>query len=676
MELTVQQDAAMAMIRDFISGKDEQVFILKGYAGTGKTFLVRRIVDYLLSRNILPEIMAPTGRAAKVLNGVLPPEIKASTIHRRIYEYESGGYVTGNGEFRKFRFPIRMVSGKGICIVDEASMVSSRVSENELFEFGTSILIDDLLTYARPLNGGKIIFVGDPAQLPPVGDNRSAALDENFFKEKGLRVNTYTLTDVVRQSKDSCILTNATKLRNLLLQEERNSLVFQKKEGEVVSIERTDVSRKYVEGRGKKSAIVCFSNKQVYEYNKEIRSILFPGKSEVCIGDKLMVVHNNYYKNRILLNGDIVTVMDLHDETVTLSAPVFVEVGGIKKKEIISLTYRKVLCKTEDGDEFYTYIIDSLLGSNRPTLTPDEFKSMYINLRIRADKQEIKDPEAFKQFMLADEFYNALQVKYGYAFTCHKAQGTEWDSVIVDFDKRTGLDTESIRWKYTAITRAKECLCCVNMPDIRPLDRLRVRPISRAAGIAPSRLTFDETRESPFHGSCGNPALVSKFWSVADNMQDDDLGYKIENIQSLPYRERYSVRTKSGDVVRIDALWNKSGLFTRYEMPSEDAKLRQYFEDETNMRYRIEYQPAFESLATLKDNIVSLCEELGINILSVEAKDWQAVYYLKTSNCVSVLRFYHNMKGEITYAEPLSEKGNEDEKLRKLIDRIKLKTCQ
>ena len=672
MQLTGQQSEAMEMLEKFISNKDGQIFILKGYAGTGKTFLVSCLAKYLLSHNILPEFMTPTGRAAKVLNRVLPADVEASTIHRRIYEYEGGGVVTSTGEFQKLRFPIRQVSGGGVHIVDEASMVSSKVSENELFEFGTNVLIEDLLTYARPLHGGKIIFVGDPAQLPPVGDNRSAALDENFFKEKGLRVDTYSLTDIVRQSKDSCILENATMLRNLLGQEERNTLVFRKKEREVMGIEPENVPLKYVEAHDRDSAIVCFSNKQASEYNKIIRSILFPGKPKVCVGDKLMVIRNNYYKNRILLNGDIITVVDMSDQTITQSAPVHTEVGGKAGKETIALTYRRILCRTGEGDEFHTYIIESLLESDRPTLTPDEFKSIYINLKIRHGK---KNSETFKKFMEEDEFYNALQVKYGYAFTCHKAQGTEWDTVIVDFDKRTGLDTDSIRWKYTAVTRARKTLFCVNLPEIRALDNLRVRPIAKANGIAPTKLIFDEARKSPFHGDDA-PALVNKYWSVVDNMQDDDSQYNIESVQSLPYRERYSVRTPNGEIVRIDAIYNKSGLFTKYDMPNGDSRLRQYFEDERNISYKIEYHPAYESLIALKNKMISVCEELGINVLSVEEKDWQSAFFLKTSGCNSVIRFFHNKKGEITSAEPLSEKGDNDEKLQQIVEKLKLETCQ
>lgn len=670
MQLTEQQSTAMEMIRRFVSDKDEQIFILKGYAGTGKTFLVRCIVDYLLSLKILPEIMAPTGRAAKVLNVVLPDGVSASTIHRRIYEFGGGGGAGDNGEFSKLIFPVKESTSSGVYIVDEASMVSSRSSENELFEFGTGVLIDDLLTYARPHHGGKLIFVGDPAQLPPVGDNRSVALDAGFFKEKGLRVTSCNLTDIVRQGKSSCILKNATMLRDLLNENERNTLVFQKAEGEVTILEPTDVAKRYVEAQGGSSAIICFSNGQTSQYNKAIRSLLFPGRTHVGVGDKLMVVRNNYREDRIVLNGEIITVMAVHDETVVLSAPVSTERGGVKMQETVPLEYRKIRCKTIDGEEFYTYIVESLLESNRPSLTPDEFKSMYVSLKIRYWKS-VKDYfVTFREFMSRDLFYNALQVKYGYAFTCHKAQGSEWDSVIVDFDKRTGLDADSIRWKYTAVTRAKKSLFCVNLPDIRPLDRLQIRPTAKVKSLSPSKIAFDEARESPFHNR-KDAVAVSKYWSVVDNMLEDGAQYSIDNVLSRPYLEIYYVKTPYGETVRVDAYYNKSGLFTKYDVYGDDAVLKRYFEDEANIRYRIEYSPEFESLAILKSKMVSLCEETGTNLISVEQKDWQTAFFMKTSGCCSVLRFYYNKKGEITSVEPLSEKGDEDIKLRQITEKIR-----
>lgn len=275
-----------------------------------------------------------------------------------------------------------------------------------------------------------------------------------------------------------------------------------------------------------------------------------------------------------------------------------------------------------------------------------------------------------------DEFYNALQVKYGYAFTCHKAQGTEWDNVIVDFSKRTGLDNESIRWKYTAITRAKKTLYCVGLPDIRPVSNMAISPITTGRMVYPKKLTFEEVESSPFHDDKADIAIIVKYWSVVRNMWDDGSQYTIEGIKSCPYREIYTVRTPSGETVRVDAMYNKNGVFTRYDMPEGDERLRKYFEDETNISYRIEYTPKYESLASLHDMIVSLCEEMGTSLLSVEEANWQVAFFLKTSGHNSVIRFYYNKEGNITRAEPSSEMGKDDKDLQQLITKLEARTCQ
>lgn len=287
MILTAQQKQAMIMIEKFIADKDSQVFILKGYAGTGKTTLIRSIADYLSTQSLHIQLMAPTGRAAKILRSKLP-NYGASTIHRGIYNFSHLIVEESEGTL-KYIFPLKDNHERCIYIIDEASMISSRESKNELFQFGTGVLIKDLLSYARLNFGGKVIFVGDPMQLPPVGDDCSVALDETYFDILEMNVYSYELTDIVRQDKNSCILANATILRELIRKKERNRLVFKKKEHEVMDIGAMEVAKKYCEDPEQSSAIVCFSNQQAADYNTAIRNIIFPETNHVAVGDKLMV---------------------------------------------------------------------------------------------------------------------------------------------------------------------------------------------------------------------------------------------------------------------------------------------------------------------------------------------------------------------------------------------------
>lgn len=233
--LTTQQQQVLAKIKIFMES-DASVFILRGYAGTGKTTMVKQIVDYLLQDRDV-ELMAPTGRAARVLQtktGHL-----AKTVHKTIYS--SAALLAkevqdvAESEF-KLCFPIKITDGNIVAIVDEASMLCSLKRAQEIFVFGTDNLMDDLLTYVRPSFGGKVIFVGDPMQLPPIGESVSNALNADFFEQKGLKVMQAELTEVLRQTGDSVILKNAMQIRNLLKKEKRNRQVFEEKKGDMESL--------------------------------------------------------------------------------------------------------------------------------------------------------------------------------------------------------------------------------------------------------------------------------------------------------------------------------------------------------------------------------------------------------------------------------------------------------
>ena len=669
MILTAQQKQAMTMIEKFIADKDSQVFILKGYAGTGKTTLIRCITDYLSTQSVHVQLMAPTGRAAKILRSKLE-NYGASTIHRCIYMFSHLIVEESKGTL-KYVFPlIHNNLKRNICIIDEASMISSRKSDNELFQFGTGILINDLLSSARLNFGGKIIFVGDPMQLPPVGDNRSVALDETYFDKLEMNVYSYELTDIVRQDKDSCILSNATMLRELIRKKERNCLVFEKKENEVMDIGAMEVAKKYCEEPEQSSAIVCFSNHQAADYNAAIRTILFPGINHVAVGDKLMVVCNNYYSGCELLNGDIITVVEISNSIISQSAPVWTERNGRKLKEIITLDFREISFQAEDGNIYKRYIIDTLLQNKLPSLTIDEMKALYINMvmRMRTEKG-LTDPksEEFVKAIGEDPFYNALQVKYGYAFTCHKSQGGEWNTVYVDFSKRTGLDVDSLRWKYTAITRASKMLWCINLPDVTPITALKITPINKTAKTAVNALSFDNIEDTPFHPSSILPSVKCKYWSVIKNM--DGTLYSVENVICKPWRDIYVVNTPTG-ITRVDAIYNGAGLFTKYETDTNDTELLHFFQKEENIKYKIDYHPSFESLKALHSRMISLCDECGIILTNVVEEHYQLIYYMKASGNYAAITFFFNGKGFINYAAPLSDIGEADIKLSHLIEKL------
>lgn len=289
MELTTQQNKVFEQIKAFLDS-DASVSILRGYAGTGKTTMVKVIADYV-EQNRQLVMMVPTGRAARVLNKKTGHD--AVTIHKAIYARAHVKYKkvkdVADSEF-KFVFPINQSEKGGniVAIVDEASMLCSRKIEHELFVFGTDNLMEDLLTFVRPNFGGKVIFVGDPAQLPPVGESVSNALRAEYFQEKGLKVIEVELTEVLRQKNDSVILKNAMMIRDLLKKDKRNQLVFEEQKDDVEMVPSEQFLDKYLKYRKESgrhdSVIICFSNKSANRYNRDIPKLFMEG---MCLLEKM-----------------------------------------------------------------------------------------------------------------------------------------------------------------------------------------------------------------------------------------------------------------------------------------------------------------------------------------------------------------------------------------------------
>lgn len=696
MELTRQQKEAFDRILEFANDKSKSVFILKGYAGTGKTTMIKVVISELEERGKSVTLMAPTGRAAKVLRQRTGHE--ASTIHRGIYAFEKMRVVRHDKEgklietdhardkdFRskgsddiQFWFDINKNDMTGdpsrnVYIIDESSMISSRRSNNEQLHFGTDILINDLLTYARVTLGGKVIFVGDPAQLPPVGDNQSVALDESFFRDKSIGVESYELTEVIRQSGDSAILKNAMMIRDVLNSSPRNKLAFERKQGEVEDIEPEEVIESFCENSPQPqiddSIVICYTNALAKDYNDAIRRRYFPGAESVKEGDILQVVKNNVNTQLSieLFNGDFVRVMEV-SELETQSAPVWTDVDGTSQRVTITINFRSVVLLTDDGKLIKCKIIDNLLHSAKPNLTPLEGLALYINFRMRHPGLK-RDEEAFAKIIMSDPYYNAVQVKYGYAITGHKSQGGEWASAYVDYTGRVGLNNDSLRWAYTATTRASRRLCGVNMPNITPMSALKVQPVAKYSKLDSEALAFADVADVNLLPATATVAQKQKCLCVREQL--DSKGFLLKSIQPLQYNDRYLIETPSGSVT-VDCYYNGAGLYTRYApkviLPEND-EIMEAFENEDGVRYSVTYRPSCESFATLYNKMQSLCDDFDIKITNVveHLSQYYVAYYLKTSGKFSRIMFYFNSNRIITYGHPFSDKGSADEKLITLI---------
>ena len=366
------------------------LILLTGAAGTGKTTLVREIVADFDTRGVPCVLMAPTGRAAKVLaERVGRP---AATIHKTIYQTEALlEHLDGEGEATTYKWVFNLRTNSDgantVYIVDEASMVSDVLSEDERFRFGSGCLLSDLMRYAdvkATNNNRRIIFVGDSAQLPPVGSAKSQALSEEYLAERfGVSVHRHELTRIHRQEAGSGILRNAMRIREGI--EKQYYAAFMVDEADDVALLPQDrflmKYREVTQGRPNPCAlVVAYSNELVRQYNSMIRQTLFPDTAGPVAGDYLLVVQNNYRTAPVLFNGDFVVLLSVSDEMVTQSAVL----RNNKGDEILKLSFRRAVIRLLDEEKTQDVLmIDDLLNSNEPMLSDKQQDALYVNIKMR-----------------------------------------------------------------------------------------------------------------------------------------------------------------------------------------------------------------------------------------------------------------------------------------------------
>jgi len=456
-EPTPSQAALFQKLGKFIQNKDEWsalTFIIKGYAGTGKTTFISTLIKILPQFGYKSQLIAPTGRAAKVMANY--SKKKASTIHKKIYRQVSNSH-TGNLSFQR----IPNYATNTIFIVDESSMISDEK------EFGSNSLLGDLIEFVftnpeNGHNGNKLIFVGDTAQLPPVGTPLSPALSKDYIHSNfHMEVDEHELTDVMRQELHSGILYNATQLRNLLNQQSK-TIQFQTKafrdffkmNGEKMEDGMNYAYRKF----GKENTIVLTrSNKNAVQYNRYIRNTILYQEDEISAGDLIMIVRNNYFwldedsPAGFLANGDFAEILKIKREE---------EMHGFR---FLNVELR--LLDYEGHEPVEAKILLETLYSAETSLNKEQSKKLYDS--VCEDYANIGKKKDRNEAIRKDPYLNALQVKFAYALTCHKSQGGQWPAVFVDqgFLKEEQIDSEFIRWIYTAITRATHEVFLVNFNE-------------------------------------------------------------------------------------------------------------------------------------------------------------------------------------------------------------------
>lgn len=485
IELNAGQKDALERIVEFLQDKDSKVFILKGYAGTGKTTIIKSIIDWMVANDIDFELLASTGRAAKILGDVTG--YHANTIHSEIYSFrgfsDNAKHPNGNDDLMYvegmqllIQFGLKDVhSFTDVYIVDESSMIAD--SEKQLpsqSKFGEGRLLSDLFHYDKK---AKFIFVGDPCQLPPISGEPSPALSGDYLKrEFGINARETTLTEVMRQENNNGLVRVSTEIRKLWEAAPENELIYNGMNRweklpfrGVPNLELVGsvniLAQKYLndikENKYTNATFICKSNVSCYNFSQAFREAL-GFKENLQVGELLLAVQNNLISG--IRNGDLLVVRNISSRTEKRAELTFREI------EVEELFTEK---------RFKQLMIEDILYQPQPNLGSDQQSRLFVDFIIRMKKKGITEKftrDQFKDKIMTDKYLNALRVSFGYALTCHKAQGGEWKNVYSYFPRNIMLNPtkQKYQWVYTAMTRAQEKFFVVDDIYIEGYGRGRI----------------------------------------------------------------------------------------------------------------------------------------------------------------------------------------------------------
>ncbi len=723
--LTENQTELVLRLDSFLS-TSLPVFILKGYAGTGKTFMMKGLTDFFSKSKRSFRISAPTGRAAKVISQ--KTKHKAYTIHKTIYSSKDlkEFKIKDEDGTETFKFYYDLKNNEdpanSIYIIDEASMLSNIYSEGEFFRFGSGFLLKDLIKYINSDNNDhqkKIIFIGDNAQLPPINMNFSPALDSEYLKENcNLESREFELTEVVRQKADSGILNNATKLRESLKVNIFNQLDIEIDYKDINKVRHDELLTKYLKACNntidEETIIIAYSNASVKQYNEIIRKHFFPTQKEVTENDKILLVSNNYNHSIELLNGDFGIIKKIKGEsesriTILKKTDKKGNVNEVSEK----IVYRNAEIEFKDIENIPHIIdckiVENLLYSDQRDITSDEQKAMYIDFWIRNPKlnqikqllhaktikfEKLNDlvgqlspndltPDILKKIKVfqheyfnnptnnrireisvyilkdalkTDPYFNALRIKFGYAVTCHKAQGGEWANTFLNCKTSMGyFNSNYFRWLYTGITRAKENLFTLDEPhfsifsNLKPPKIENIKQRNDLLVLSPEILDF----EIPFDFTNEAPITKNIFLAVYDFLKDESIS--ISHIRHTNYLEHYTF-SKGNETAILKIHYNGQNKITTIEKPTitnqfndniynKLSEIQNKFiiipEEDTKPNETVfEFDQPF--LKEFYDNIKNKLEGSGILISKIEPKKYHEIYEFTKSGYVATYKFHYN----------------------------------
>ena len=654
LELTQEQQIVANKFKEFLDSNDH-IFMIKGSAGTGKTTLLKHLVEEVSSRHLVNILMAPTGRASMILSE--KTNVEALTIHRAIYLLNKD--KVNVEDIVLFGLRPNETPDNAVYFIDEASMISDIDNHDETLKFGSGRLLCDLITYANlGSSHRKIVFIGDYAQLPPVGQNFSPALSEEYLRQEyGVSVQSVMMTTVVRQALDSGIYSNANVIRTSI--DKNNYTQFGIANApDVVPFTAEEFIERYnaiKESEGEDNVmVITASNAQALAYNEMIRCNIYGDKScRLQVGDILLITQNNYSQGNVLLNGSFVRAHSVSDEVETLVALV--------GKERVELHFRHIDILINES-LFRYYILDDFLTDREGVLNKLKRDALWANFEQRMRSQGISpNTEEFHARKGTDPYYNALHCKYGYAITCHKSQGGEWGNVFVDMDAYMGRMTESyFRWAYTAVTRAKSRLLHTCSPAFNAINQFVIKPvISCKAGGS----LFNVPQ-----GSNHKDVLYSKILELASSV-----GISCSESRNVAWQHRVNFVNSNQECTL--SLWENAKHYTGKvdiinTTSPEFAQQCKELVKRARISINFEYVPKFDFQVQMHAHIVDIINDCGLSLTNVEQTNWCDEYYIATDAETAYIKFYYNAKNIFTYAQPYSTLGADDRKLNMVIDNL------
>jgi hypothetical protein len=698
LNLSQGQQTALTKLEAFLASP-VQVFMLKGYAGSGKTTILEGLVEYLtaIEKDFL--LMAPTGRAAKVIREKTGHE--AFTIHKSIYSYEDMVEVEEGDSFF-YNYNLRNntdVAGK-IFIIDEASMLSDAKSEGEFFRFGTGRLLSDLISYTRVNHEKaktKIIFVGDPCQLPPVTDNSSKAFEPIYLIEKfNLSSEETEMKEVKRQGGESGILKAAAKIRKSISAGFFNDFNLHSNGSDILNPSYETFLNTWQETASPK-IIIASKNKTCLDLNLQIRERRF-GNANLPIqkSDIVIMGGNNYRKG--IFNGEFAVINEVNSE-------IEIRTIALKGKSPVTLNWRNVELVFPDGESNNKVVKGKVLenflyGDNY--LKPEETQALYVDFTSRHKNLKPKSEE-FKEAIMQDEYFNALLMKYGYAVTCHKAQGGEWENVFSIWDndntegfncfsdnqRRAGKTNQNFyRWAYTAITRASKNLYALNPPFFNSYSTMSflevavINSLNELTGneIQGEELSIDDEMleqlshfnllEQPFQ-------LQDHFIKIRHAVRKDYieiLGWEKKNLEIWYYfkREKQTAAFKTwinneyvfnGKFQKLPSNTNSEEFYNEIEsllksLPNVSIKRNIAETIISKIEFDYEVEEKFPFTKNLFDDLSLLFETKNISIDEIEHQQYKERYTLNRNQEVAVMDFEYNIKGFFGRVVPIQKQSN------------------